>query len=120
MEKIANTINYKLPCGDLASRRLAIAERHKLELFLTEGKTVKLDLEDVLSLSESYSDEIFGVLVVKLGANTVLKNIRIENASPSILKSIAKVIQRRHHEVLTRQATIQTRGKGFDAVWVTA
>lgn len=120
MEKIANTICYKLPCGDLASRKLAIAERYKLEAFLTEGKTVKLNLEDVLSLSESYSDEIFGVLVVKLGANLVLKNVRVENASPSILKSIAKVIQRRHHEVLTRQASSQTQGKCFDAVWATA
>lgn len=124
MEKIANTIKYKLPCGDLASRRLAIAERHKLEAILSEGKTVKLDLADVLSLSESYSDEIFGVLVVKLGAHAVLSKVRIENASNSILKSIAKVIQRRHHEVITRRevlrnASQETLGK-FDAGWATA
>lgn len=93
------TIIYKLPSGDLASRRLAISERHKLEYHLCLGERVRLDLSEVLSLSESYSDEIFGVLVVKLGTEKVLSNVKIEKASPAILKSIARVILRRSNEV---------------------
>lgn len=114
------TINYKLPSGDLASRRLAITERHKLESYLSSGEKVKLDLSEVLSLSESYSDEIFGVLVVKLGADAVLSGVKIENASPAILKSIAKVILRRSNEV----AAFKRRAsevKGFNAgAWASA
>lgn len=94
-----NKLNYKLPSGDLASRRLAIVERHKIEAYLIESKVVYLDLSDVESISESYADEIFGVLVVKHGINSVLNSIKLENASPAILKSVAKVIQRRKHEV---------------------
>ncbi len=92
------TINCKLPSGDLASRRLAIAERHKIETCLISNTLVYLDLSDVESISESYSDEIFGVLVKKYGIDAVLKLVRVQNASSSILKSIATVIKRRSIE----------------------
>ncbi|EKN4866617.1 STAS-like domain-containing protein [Yersinia enterocolitica] len=98
-----NKLNYKLPSGDLASRRLAIVERHIIEAYLIESKVVYLDLSGVESISESYADEIFGVLVVKYGVNAVLHSIKLENASPAILKSVAKVIQRRKHEVARPQ-----------------
>ncbi|MBS1206477.1 MAG: hypothetical protein H6R25_3376 [Proteobacteria bacterium] len=114
------TIIYKLPSGDLASRRLAISERHKLEGHLRLGERVRLDLSDVLSLSESYSDEIFGVLVVKLGADAVLSNVKIEKASPAILKSIARVILRRSNEVAAFRNKADG-SKGCDVgVWASA
>lgn len=95
MSKIA----YKLPEGDLASRTLAIPQRQKIESLINEGSSVDLDLSGVYSISESYADEILGVLVVKFGSTKVLSHIKVRNASPSILKSIAKVIQRRTNEV---------------------
>ncbi|NEK83098.1 MAG: STAS-like domain-containing protein [Pantoea ananatis] len=94
-----NTVIYRLPEGDLASRTQAIPQRHKIETLLFEGNTIKLDLSGVLSLSESYSDEIFGVLVVKHGQKKILSCLKVQNASPTILKSIAKVIQRRSNEL---------------------
>ena len=94
-----NKIAYKLPEGDLASRNQAIPQRHNIEVLLRNGDIVALDLSKVYSISESYSDEIFGVLVVKFGATKVLNQIKIYNTSQSILKSIAKVIQRRQNEV---------------------
>lgn len=97
------TIDYKLPGGDLASRRLAITERHKIEAILIDGQRVRINLAGVESVSESYSDEIFGILVVKHGVKTILTNVKFENANPSILKSIAKVIQRRSHEIAKKQ-----------------
>lgn len=105
-----NTVIHKLPEGDLASRNLAIPQRHKIELLLKQGNAINLDLSGVLSLSESYSDEIFGVLVVKHGQKKVLSSLRVSNASPSILKSIAKVIQRRSNEL-----TIKKHQKHVDA-----
>ncbi|UCQ55696.1 STAS-like domain-containing protein [Edwardsiella tarda] len=101
-------IEYKLPDGDLASRSLAIPQRHKIESLLREGKVVSLDLKGVFSISESYSDEIFGVLVVKLGAKKILSSLKIKNASPYILRSIAKVIQRRSNEVIEKKDNFDT------------
>ncbi|HCT7709183.1 TPA: STAS-like domain-containing protein [Morganella morganii] len=98
-------IVYKLPEGDLASRNQAIPQRHKIEHFIIKGNSVDLDLSGVYSISESYSDEIFGVLVVKFGATKVLSQLKIRNTSPSILKSIAKVIQRRSNEVASKKVS---------------
>ncbi|MGU3905886.1 STAS-like domain-containing protein [Escherichia coli] len=83
-----NKIAYKLPEGDLASRNQAIPQRHKIEGFIKEGYTVDLDLSGVYSISESYSDEIFGVLVVKFGVTKVLSQVKVRNAPPSILKKV--------------------------------
>ncbi|MFW0767233.1 STAS-like domain-containing protein [Trabulsiella odontotermitis] len=105
-----NKIAYKLPEGDLASRNQAIPQRHKIELLIKEGNSVDLDLSGVFSISESYSDEIFGVLVVKFGVSKVLNQVKIRNASPSILRSIAKVIQRRSNEVASKKV----QSAGFD------
>lgn len=99
-----NRIDYKLPIGDLASRNQAIPQRHKIECLIKEGNSINLDLSGVYSISEPYSDEIFGVLVIKFGADTVLARLKILNASPSILKSIAKVIQRRSNEAKQKKA----------------
>ncbi|MGE0969064.1 STAS-like domain-containing protein [Klebsiella sp. WOUb02] len=107
-----NKIAYKLPEGDLASRNQAIPQRHQIEVLIKDGNAVDLDLSGVYSISESYSDEIFGVLVVKFGVTRVLSQIKIRNASPSILKSIAKVIQRRSNEVATKKS----QSAGFDGV----
>ncbi len=108
-----NKIAYKLPEGDLASRNQAIPQRHKIEVLLREGNFIDLDLSGVFSVSESYSDEIFGVLVVKFGITKVLSQVKVRNASPAILKSIAKVIQRRSNEVASKKA----QSAGFDGAY---
>lgn len=110
---------YKLPSGDLASRRLAITERNHIEQLLKSSAILKLDLKDVKSLSESYSDEIFGVLVVKHGVEYVLGKLKIENASTSILKSIARVIQRRNHELQNTTKNVVPLAKNFNQGWAT-
>ncbi|HBQ5726335.1 TPA: STAS-like domain-containing protein [Klebsiella pneumoniae subsp. pneumoniae] len=107
-----NRIAYKLPEGDLASRNQAIPQRHHIEVLIKSGNAVDLDLSGVYSISESYSDEIFGVLVVKFGVTKILNQVKVRNASPSILKSIAKVIQRRSNEVATKKA----QSVGFNGV----
>ncbi|WP_127958765.1 STAS-like domain-containing protein [Serratia microhaemolytica] len=95
-------IVYRLPEGDLASRAQGVIQRHKIEAVIRNGDMAHIDLSDVYSVSESYSDEIFGVLVIKFGVDTVLQHVRILNASPSILRSIAKVMQRRNASIVPK------------------
>jgi hypothetical protein len=94
------SITISLPSSDLASRKLAIIERNKIERYLSNGSTkVRLNLSNVSSLSESYSDELFGVLVLKHGVDKVLDNIQLDGAKKHILLSIAKVINRRKVQI---------------------
>lgn len=91
-------IKISLPGGDLASRHLAVAERQKIESYLNEKQKVEVDLKEVESISESYSDELFGVLVAKLGLAGVLSLLHVINANQTTLKSIAIVMHRRSLE----------------------
>ena len=97
-----NTVlNYELPRGFLASRKLAIPHRHQIEqAFINENvMKIEIDLSGVESISESYADEIFGVLVDEFGFAGVLKHIQIMNAKNYVLANIAIVIDRRANEV---------------------
>jgi len=92
-----NTSALVLPSGDLASRGLAIPYRLKIEEILsTESDVViKVDLSEVESISESYADELFGMLVKEYGLDVILDRMKIINADDYMLNSIASVIQRR-------------------------
>lgn len=94
-------INYELPKGFLASRKLAIPHRQHIEkaFINSEIMTIKIDLSGVESISESYADEIFGVLVEEFGCEDVLSKIQILNAKKYVLENIAIVIDRRSNEV---------------------
>lgn len=93
-----NVEKYKLPAGDLASRKLGISLRNTIEDYFY-ADTVLIDCGDVQSISESYADEVFGVLVVKYGFDSVIKRIKLVDAKESILKNIASVINRRKNEI---------------------
>lgn len=94
-----NTIYHQLPSGDLASRKLAIAQRKLIESDIaSRGCVVMLDLSNVESISESYADELFGVLVLKNGLDHVLQQLKLINSNPYVLKSVASVMKRRSHE----------------------
>ncbi len=68
------TISFKN--SDLASRRAASSERKALDQAIRLG-SVEVDLMNVSSISESYSDELFGVLVAQHGLDTFLKRVKI-------------------------------------------
>ena len=88
---------FSLPYGDLASRSLAVPFRQMLETALSEdnSSTIELDLKAVQSISESYADELFGILVKEFGIDTILDRMKILNADDYVLESIASVIDRR-------------------------
>ena len=92
-----NTNILVLPSGDLASRSSAIHYRLQLEELLSSESqhVIKVDLCKVDSISESYADELFGMLVKEYGLETILNRMKIINGDDYLLGSIASVIQRR-------------------------
>ena len=86
---------YTFQRTDLASRSLAAQERATIESLLSTNDTVKVDLAKVSSISESYADELFGVLVLQRGLEYVTKHLRIVNAADSVLRPIAVAMKRR-------------------------
>ena len=86
-------INFKQT--DLASRTLARAYRNDVESNLRANFKIIIDLDGVLSISESFSDELFGVIVAKYGVNTLTSNIKIINVDNTTIRSIASVVNRR-------------------------
>jgi hypothetical protein len=100
--------NYEVvkPDGkDLASRTSALKLRCVIEDTISHGKRVSVDLADVLSISESYADELFAVLVEKHGLEWFSNNVTLSHHAPSLLRSIAIAIKRRsdkRHELFTK------------------
>lgn len=90
--------------SDLSSRKCASEVREQVEDAITAGKAVVFDYSDVATVSESYADEIFGVLAWRHGLDWLLAGVKIVSAPPSVLKSVAQAVDRRLIEV-ERQAS---------------
>ncbi|MBD8685032.1 STAS-like domain-containing protein [Pseudomonas sp. CFBP 13719] len=86
---------YTFQRTDLASRSLAAQERATIETLLQNSDMVNVDLGRVSSISESYADELFGVLVLQRGLEYVTKHLRIINAADNVLRPIAVAMKRR-------------------------
>lgn len=86
---------FALRHSDLASRNLASKERSALHNRLKNHGQVVIDLAGVESISESFADELFGVLVLEKGFDFVVKHIKIINAADDVLRSIAIAMKRR-------------------------
>jgi hypothetical protein len=81
--------------SDLAARTSARYRRIEVEQAIASNKTVVIDLANILSVSESYADELFAVLVKKYGLEWFSSNIKLQHASKPVLLSIATTIRRR-------------------------
>ncbi len=80
---------------DLGSRHAAAKFRALVEKrTFADGKLV-VDLGAVLSISESYADELFGVLVARYGLKWFVEHIAIRAAGPAVFHVIATAIRSR-------------------------
>lgn len=86
--------NFVLRETDLASRHSAAQLRPSIEEALLAGP-VELDFSNVVNVSESFADELFGVLVRDLGPERVFAGLRVRRASPDVLHSIVSAIRLR-------------------------
>lgn len=89
---MTNTLKYK---GSLANRTAAAHERAYIEALASQGEQVVLDLSDVVSLSGSYADELFGVFTQRHGVQALKSTLKIKGASPAITRAIGLAIQQR-------------------------
>lgn len=64
-----------------------------------------IDLRQVESLSESYADELFGLLAVGLGIDHFVQRISVCHANTHVLRVIARALKER----LEREGGLQTR-----------
>ncbi|QNH03771.1 STAS-like domain-containing protein [Pseudomonas sp. B11D7D] len=86
---------YTFQRTDLASRALAAQERKTILAQLDRSPRFTIDLGSVHSISESFADELFGVMVLERGVGFVTSHLRLINANESVLRSIAIAMKRR-------------------------
>jgi STAS-like domain of unknown function (DUF4325) len=84
----------KIPHSGLASRSAAARVRQLVEEHLQSAE-VSIDLSGVTSVSSSYADELFGILVQRYSLHAFTRSINLIGASPSVLTEIATAIQYR-------------------------
>jgi hypothetical protein len=90
-----NTI--KIADTDLASRQAAADLRAQVvQIVLSDNNNkVTLDFSNVLSISESYADELFGVLALRYGLEWLTNSVAIHHSSPFVFRAIASAIRQR-------------------------
>nr|WP_298411359.1 STAS-like domain-containing protein [uncultured Halomonas sp.] len=89
---MTKTLKYK---GSLANRTAAAKERFQLEAIASLDERVILDYTDVISLSGSYADELFGVFTQRHGAQTLKTILKVRGANESVARAIGLAIQHR-------------------------
>jgi len=92
---IMNERIYTISETDLASRYSASRLRALVEEALAQGNSIVIDLKPVLSVSESYADELFGVLAARWGLEKFVEHVYIRDAAPPVFHAIASAVQRR-------------------------
>lgn len=87
--------SIKIAQTDLASRQAASQLRAQVEQYVQAKEKVSIDLRDVLSISESYADELFGVLALRYGLDWLTNNVAIRQPKPFVFRAIAAAIRQR-------------------------
>ena len=90
-----NPILLKITDSDLASRARAAAFRHQVLTIISNEGVVKMDLGSVESVSDSFADELFGVLAAALGLEQLTSKLKVTNASEAVYRVIALNIRNR-------------------------
>ncbi|MDW0359012.1 STAS-like domain-containing protein [Halomonas venusta] len=88
------TISFEYK-GSLANRVSAAQERRKIEEAVGQRQKVVIDYSGVTSLSGSYADELFGILVKFYGADAVKTSIKVVGARTEVVRAIGLAIQNR-------------------------
>lgn len=89
-------ISVLCPIGtDLASRKSAALLRGSINELLEFKVVVRVDLSNVQSISESYADELFGILVLEHGLDVFADSVLIDCNDTGVLKYIVKAIKER-------------------------
>lgn len=90
-----NTYQIKISDTDLASRQAAAELRAQIERLASQGEKVAIDLSGVHAISESYADELFGVLALRHGLEWLSGNVVLHNPNSFAFRAIATAIRQR-------------------------
>ena len=80
---------------DLSSRARAAVVRRQILSHIVEGSPVIIDLEGVRAMSESFADELFGILAAKNGDEWFRKWLSVRGASEGARINILRAIDER-------------------------
>jgi len=75
----------------LSSRQIGRKIRNIVEKFLEDNDTVVIDFNGIELISQSFGDEILGVLIRERGINNVKGRVKIANAAP-VIKSVMSFV----------------------------
>ena len=89
------THQFHITDSDLASRQAAAHLRTQVESCVLAGEQVSIDLNGVFSISESYADELFGVLALRYGLEWLSDHVALHNVNPTAFRAIAGAIRQR-------------------------
>ncbi|WP_430226854.1 STAS-like domain-containing protein [Paraburkholderia tropica] len=90
-----NRVSFAPENTDLSSRRLASDLRSSIVRSLGAGESVVIDLHRVESISESYADELFGMLAIGLGIKEFLQRVAVVHANQHVLRVVAHALKER-------------------------
>jgi hypothetical protein len=90
-----NNQQIQICSTDPASRFSGAEYRQTAEAILAVHGRVEIDVSDVLSLSDSFADELFGVLAGERGLCWFLEHVKVSGASEPVLRAIATAVSRR-------------------------
>lgn len=79
----------------LASRPSASKVRTQVLSYLVEVGSVEVDLRSASSVSDSYADELFGILALQLGIEEFKKRVHVVTKSEGVLRTVAENIYKR-------------------------
>jgi hypothetical protein len=89
------TAEFRITETDLSSRQAAAKLRAQIETRALAGGRSLLQIGAVLSMSESYADELIGVLAARYGLEWVFSHVAFEAASPGVARAIVAAIRQR-------------------------
>jgi hypothetical protein len=89
------TYQIKIADTDLASRQAAATLRTQIEQHVSTGDKISIDLSAVFAISESYADELFGVLALRYGLEWLTDHVALHNLKPFVFRAIADAIRQR-------------------------
>ncbi len=80
--------------SELTSRRAAVPDRLRITALAGQGDRVVLDFSAVATISESYADELLGVLVAQNGLQWLAGHVSAINVSDEVISTLARAIDR--------------------------
>lgn len=85
---------------DVSSRTRASELRSSIEGIASQGNAVELDFSGVRTISPSFADELFGLLVERHGEEWFRTHVHVANLSSFVRKTILEAVANRLHEAV--------------------